>query len=76
MRAPHSVGTERPSRARHFFACGAAGTNGRGKSLTAFERDAFIERHCELFGTRPEMQGGRKYDAPHLVGARRLPWRI
>lgn len=29
-------------------------TNAAGKCLTQFERDALIERHCELFGTWPD----------------------
>jgi len=28
-------------------------TNEDGKRLSQFERDALIERHCELFGTWP-----------------------
>jgi len=28
-------------------------TNEDGKRLSPFERDALIERHCELFGTWP-----------------------
>jgi hypothetical protein len=28
-------------------------TNEDGKHLSEFERDALIERHCELFGTWP-----------------------
>jgi len=31
-------------------------TNERGKCLTQFERDALIERHCELFGIWPSAQ--------------------
>jgi hypothetical protein len=30
------------------------GTNERGEPLTAFEREALVERHCELFGSWPE----------------------
>jgi len=29
-------------------------TNEAGNHLTQFEREALIERHCELFGTWPE----------------------
>jgi hypothetical protein len=29
------------------------GTNERGEPLTAFEREALVERHCELFGCWP-----------------------
>jgi hypothetical protein len=29
-------------------------TNEYGKHLSQFERDALIERHCELFGTWPD----------------------
>lgn len=29
-------------------------TNEAGKRLTQWERDALIERHCELFGTWPD----------------------
>lgn len=29
-------------------------TNEEGKRLSQFERDALIERHCELFGTWPD----------------------
>jgi len=29
-------------------------TNEAGNYLTQFEREALIERHCELFGTWPE----------------------
>lgn len=29
-------------------------TNEHGKPLSQFERDALIERHCELFGTWPD----------------------
>jgi hypothetical protein len=29
-------------------------TNEDGKRLSKFERDALIERHCELFGTWPQ----------------------
>jgi hypothetical protein len=29
------------------------GRNEFGKPLSSFERDALIERHCELFGTWP-----------------------
>ena len=29
-------------------------TNEDGKRLSQFERDALIERHCELFGTWPK----------------------
>jgi hypothetical protein len=29
-------------------------TNERGEPLTAFEREALVERHCELFGCWPE----------------------
>jgi len=29
-------------------------TNEDGKRLSQFERDALIERHCELFGTWPD----------------------
>jgi hypothetical protein len=29
-------------------------TNEGGKPLTQFEREALIERHCELFGVWPE----------------------
>jgi hypothetical protein len=29
-------------------------TNEDGKHLSQFERDALIERHCELFGTWPD----------------------
>jgi len=28
--------------------------NEHGKCLSPFERDALIERHCELFGTWPD----------------------
>jgi hypothetical protein len=30
-------------------------TNEGGQSLSQFERDALIERHCELFGTWPDV---------------------
>jgi len=30
------------------------GVNGAGACLSQFERDALIERHCELFGRWPE----------------------
>jgi hypothetical protein len=30
-----------------------AGKNERGEPLTSFEREALIERHCELFGRWP-----------------------
>jgi hypothetical protein len=30
------------------------GTNQAGKRLSQFERDALVERHCELFGSWPE----------------------
>ena len=30
-------------------------TNEGGHSLSQFERDALIERHCELFGTWPDL---------------------
>jgi hypothetical protein len=29
-------------------------TNGAGKRLSQFEREALVERHCELFGTWPD----------------------
>jgi len=29
-------------------------TNEDGKRLSQFERDALVERHCELFGTWPD----------------------
>jgi hypothetical protein len=29
-------------------------TNEGGNRLTEFEREALIERHCELFGTWPD----------------------
>jgi hypothetical protein len=29
-------------------------TNERGSPLSKFEREALIERHCELFGTWPD----------------------
>jgi hypothetical protein len=31
-----------------------AGTNERGEPLTRFEREALVERHCELFGRWPK----------------------
>jgi hypothetical protein len=31
-----------------------SGTNAAGERLSAFERDALVERHCELFGRWPE----------------------
>jgi hypothetical protein len=31
----------------------ASGTNEAGERLTQFERDALVERHCELFGNWP-----------------------
>ena len=30
------------------------GTNAAGEPLSQFERDALVERHCELFGYWPE----------------------
>jgi hypothetical protein len=30
------------------------GTNEFGKCLTRIEREAIVERHCELFGTWPQ----------------------
>jgi hypothetical protein len=30
------------------------GVNERGEPLTAFERQALVERHCELFGCWPK----------------------
>jgi hypothetical protein len=30
------------------------GTNAAGEPLSQFERDALVERHCELFGRCPE----------------------
>jgi hypothetical protein len=30
--------------------------NERGEPLSHFEREALIERHCELFGTWPQKQ--------------------
>jgi hypothetical protein len=30
------------------------GTNAEGNPLSQFEREALVERHCELFGTWPE----------------------
>jgi hypothetical protein len=31
-----------------------AGTNSAGEPLSQFERDALVERYCELFGSWPE----------------------
>ena len=31
-----------------------SGINEHGECLSQFERDALIERHCELFGTWPD----------------------
>jgi hypothetical protein len=31
------------------------GTNAAGECLSQFEHDALVERHCELFGTWPEV---------------------
>jgi hypothetical protein len=31
-----------------------SGTNEAGEPLSQFERDALVERHCELFGSWPE----------------------
>lgn len=31
-----------------------SGRNAAGERLSQFERDALIERHCELFGSWPE----------------------
>jgi hypothetical protein len=31
-----------------------SGTNSGGERLSQFERDALVERHCELFGSWPE----------------------
>jgi len=47
---------------RHFRHAGAdavvrmwmSQTNEAGERLSQFERDALIERHCELFGTWPD----------------------
>jgi hypothetical protein len=30
-----------------------SGRNERGQNLSAFEREALVERHCELFGCWP-----------------------
>ena len=35
-----------------------AGTNETGARLSQFERDALVERHCELFGHWPVAQTG------------------
>jgi hypothetical protein len=38
-------------------------TNEAGKRLSQFEREALIERHCELFGTWPARRPYRADDA-------------
>jgi hypothetical protein len=43
-------GTDR-SAVRHMW---INQTNERGEPLTQFEREALIERHCELFGCWPQ----------------------
>ena len=32
----------------------SAGSNAAGEPLSQFERDALVERYCELFGSWPE----------------------
>jgi hypothetical protein len=46
----------------------ASQTNERGEPLSQFEREALIERHCELFGTWPEL-GSR---ATSVTGSTKL----
>jgi hypothetical protein len=44
------------------------GVNERGEPLKAFEREALVKRHCELFGRWPEATA--EADDPRtIVGA-------
>src|SRR5262249_8925819 len=53
-------------------------TNEAGQCLSSFEREALIERHCELFGTWPAMQPRRVrgVKAPTLADLRLVDPRI
>ena len=44
-------------------------TNEGGHSVSQFERDALIERHCELFGTWPDLCPARTEVRPGLPAA-------
>jgi hypothetical protein len=46
----HFRGADAPA----VLAMWRTGTNTAGERLSQFERDALVERHCELFGNWPE----------------------
>jgi len=48
-----------------------AGTNERGEPLTRFEREALIERHCELFGRWPKDWQTARHESYPLTERRR-----
>jgi hypothetical protein len=50
----HVVNHFRDADAASVVAMWESRGNAEGEPLSRFERDALIERHCELFGTWPE----------------------
>jgi hypothetical protein len=53
------------------------GVNERGERLTAFEQDAPVERHCELFVSSPheETHGDRKATHQSSAPTQRRPFK-
>ena len=39
-----------------------SGRNEQGQVLSAFEREALVERHCEIFGSWPKFEGKQEID--------------